>query len=109
MKNTVISALLVAIIAGLLNFGVSQQPAAAVIYDRNVIGRLQQRKNDLLNRQYQLLRDTDDLNRQLDDLKRSDDPNARFLINDTAFRLNSTYNDLQKTRWELKQVENSLL
>lgn len=93
-----------------LAVNLSSQPASAYVTDPTAISMLQNSRKDLLVRESKLMRDQDDLNRQINDLKKSDnDPQVRYAINDLCQKLDSKYAQLQRTRWELKQIEQSLM
>lgn len=86
------------------------QPASAYLTDPTAVSNLQNARKDLLAKEYTLLRDQDDLNRQIWDLKKTNnDPQNKYVINDLCQKLDAKYSQLQRTRWELKQIEKSLL
>lgn len=105
MKNTKRIAIIVLAMVGFI----AQQPTQAYVSDSQAVGHLQDAKNDLLIRETKLLRDKDDLNRQIFELKRNNDPRSSGLLNDLCQRLDQKYNQLQRTRWELKQINDTLL
>jgi len=105
MKTIFTNSLLLLATAGAISLGFAQQPAAAVISDPTEYNQLQDQRNDLLVRESQLLRDRDDLNRQIDGLKRRNDPKLRPILNDLCQKLDSKFNQLQQTRYEIREVE----
>lgn len=85
--------------------GVIVEPAAlAVISDPVALSQLQQRKRDLLVRETNLLRSRDDLQRQVDELKRINDGSSQRQLNDLCQSLDRTYSDLQKTQFDIRDV-----
>jgi len=115
MKNTnqsirsIQSLVILTVLTGMFSFCVAQQPAAATITDATAIYRLQITRDTLVREETKLLRDQDELNHQIWDLKRQNDPSFNFQLNDLSNRLDDTYTKLQKTRWQLRQVQNALL
>jgi hypothetical protein len=108
MKNMIQKTFLVIAIST-VSFGAFQQPAAAVVSDPATVARLQTTRNSLLVKESTLLRDQDDLNRQIWDVKKTNEPQNNYVLNDLCQTLDSKYKLLQKTRWELKQIEQVLL
>jgi hypothetical protein len=80
---------------------------AASVTDPMLVYKLQMRRNDLLQRETKLLRDKDDLNKQIDDARRAGE--TGYVLNDLCSRLDTKYNELQKTRMDLRDVEKYLL
>jgi hypothetical protein len=81
--------------------------AEAVIRDKSIVGRLQEERNSLLNRERKLLEDYDDLQKQIQDLQKRDaDSRAMDQLSRDADR---KYADLKEVRNELHQVDVRLL
>lgn len=109
MKKTFTTGLMLLAISGAISLSFAQEPAKAVISDPEVYNQLQDQRQDLLERESQLLRDRDDLNRQIDNLKRRNDPKLRPLLNNLCKTLDTTYSQLQQTRAEIRDVEGSMI
>lgn len=105
MKNNIQIAIILLAATGIF----AQQPSQAYVSDTQAVGHLQDAKNDLLIRETKLIRDQDDLNKQIYDLKRMNDGRSTYMLNDLCQRLDSKFVQLQKTRWELKQINQTLL
>src|SRR5687767_4181401 len=81
--------------------------AEAVIRDKAIVGRLQEERNSLLNREKKLLEDYDDLQRQIQDLqKRDNDPKSMDQLSRDA---DQKYDDLKQVRQSLRQVDMRML
>jgi hypothetical protein len=81
--------------------------AEAVIRDKAIVGRLQEERNTLLNREKRLLEDYDDLQQQIHDLqKRDTDPKSMDQLTRDA---DQKYVDLKEVRQELHQVDMRLI
>lgn len=76
--------------------------AEAVIRDNAIVGRLQDERNALLNREKDLIEDYDDLQRQIHDLQRRD-PDAKA-IDQLVRDADKKYADLKQVEYDLKQV-----
>jgi hypothetical protein len=109
MKNMIQKTILLVAMAGALSPAFIQQPAAAFVADPATVAKLQDARNSLIIRESRLLRDQDDLQRQIWDLKRRNDPRLAPELNNLLSKSDAKYADIQKTRWELRQVEQSLL
>ncbi|HEY9775910.1 MAG TPA: hypothetical protein V6C81_19260 [Planktothrix sp.] len=109
MKKTIISSMMLLTISMSLSLGLAQQPASALVSDPTTIDRLQDERNDLLIQESRQLRDQDDLNRQIDTLKRVNDPRNRFLLNDLSQKRDIKFNQLQQTRYDLREIEQALM
>ena len=100
-----VASLLVTITVGAL-----VEPAAmAVISDPVTMSTLQQRKRDLLVRENNLLRSKDDLQKQIDDLKRINDGSSQRQLNDLCQSLDKTFSDLQKTQYDIRDVNTRMM
>jgi hypothetical protein len=109
MNNNIFQKAILVVAISTVSFGAVQQPAAAVVSDPATMARLQTTRNSLLVKESTLLRDQDDLKRQIWDVKKTNEPQTNYVLNDLCQTLDSKYVQLQKTRWELKQIEQVLL
>jgi hypothetical protein len=109
MRNNLQTIIMLTALTGVFSVGIAQQPAAATITDPTAIFRLQNTRNVLLQQESKLIRDQDELNRQIWDLKRQNDARFNPQLNDLSDQLDDNYSKLQKTRWQLRQVQNALL
>lgn len=101
---------LVASLLVTITVGAIVEPAAmAVISDPVTLNKLQQRKRDLLVRESDLLRTKDDLQKQVDDLKRINDGSSQRQLNDVCQTLDRTYSDLQKTQFDIRDVNTRMM
>lgn len=103
-SNQIIKRFVAGLLVTITTSALVEPAALAVISDPVTMNKLQQRKRDLLVRESDLLRTKDDLQRQVDDLKRINDGSSLRLINDVCQSLDKTYSDLQKTIYDIRDV-----
>lgn len=87
--------------------GLFAPSAEATMRDLTVVSKLQNERHTLILKEKQLLQDFDDLQRQLMELqKRDQDQRSVDLL---ARDVDVKFGDIQKVRFDLKQIEMRLL